>query len=161
MEKDEMLDPSHDYFPEADDPVLDPFKTAFFSMMFAHARFEECVRDLQIAVAGRALRWPAKKRPKEMTKLIRKWLGEIPELGQIENCLCRAVQLCHDRNQLAHGIWWRFDSATSTVTVSTEREDEDHKDFGSAEITRIAEQFKDLEVELWKLKRLIEARKGN
>jgi hypothetical protein len=32
-----MLDPSHDYFPEADDPVLDPFKTAFFSMMFAHA----------------------------------------------------------------------------------------------------------------------------
>jgi hypothetical protein len=155
-----MLDPSHNYFPDANDPALAPFKTAFFSMMFAHAKFEECVRDLQIVVAGRAPRWPAKKRPKEMTKLIRKCLGEIPELSPIASCLCRAVQLCHDRNQLAHGIWWRFDHGTSTITVSTEREDEDHKDFGSLEIMQIAEKFKDIEAELWKLKRQIEATKG-
>jgi hypothetical protein len=36
----QMLDPHHHYFPEADDPAIAPFATAFLRMMFAHAEFE-------------------------------------------------------------------------------------------------------------------------
>jgi hypothetical protein len=54
-----------------------------------------------------------------MTKLIRERLGEIAEIAEIASYLCRAIPLCDARNQLAHGIWWRFVAETGAVAVST------------------------------------------
>jgi hypothetical protein len=125
-------------------------------MMFAHAEFEARSRELQ-RIAGDEPKkpWTARERPKLMRKLIRKRLGDVPELAEITSCLCRAIPLCDDRNRLAHGIWWRFVPETGAITVSTDR-DEEHPEYAPADIDRIAERFKDLEAELWKLQRKIE-----
>jgi hypothetical protein len=42
-----LFDPALTYFPDADDPALLHFCWAFARMMFAHARFEARIRELQ------------------------------------------------------------------------------------------------------------------
>jgi hypothetical protein len=151
-----MLDPHHHYFPEANDPAIAPFATAFLRMMFAHAEFEARSRELQ-RIAGDEPKkpWTARERPKLMRKLIQKRFGQILELADIENCLRQAIPLCDERNRLAHGIWWRFIPKTGAITVRTDRDDE-QPDYAPADIDRIAERLKDLETELWKLQRGVE-----
>jgi hypothetical protein len=150
-----MLDPHHHYFPEADDPAIAPFAAVFLRMMVAHAEFEARSRELQ-RIAGDEPKkpWAAHDRPKRMRKLIRKRFGEIPELAEITKVLCQATPLCDDRNRLAHGIWWRFAPETGVITVATDREE--YPEYAPADIHRIAERFKDLEAELWRLQRRIE-----
>jgi hypothetical protein len=96
-------------------------------------------RELQSILAGGNVPkrpWTARERPKRMTKLIRERLGEIAEIAEIASYLNRAIPLCDARNQLAHGIWWRFVAETGAVTVSTDREADPHLDFAPADIDR-------------------------
>ncbi len=102
------------YFPDADDPALQPFTQAFVRMMFAHAAFERRVSDLMGVITGdlgfgerreNAL-WPADERPKRMKKLIKQHHPSgLPETANIVACLASAISPCWGRNALAHGTW--------------------------------------------------------
>jgi hypothetical protein len=85
--------------------------------------------------------------------------GGVPETADIVTCLKRSIPFCRDRNLLAHGSWWEFNVDTITVRSGTEWPEQDqHRPFTVSEIKGIATSLDDLEVELWKLQRAIQAR---
>jgi len=165
-----MLDGNSIYDPKAED--IRSFAIEFAQMMFAHARFESEVRALQAAVTcvrgfgeNRRNQWGSIERPKLMTKLITKHRGAIPEAKPIEEILEEAIEPCKSRNLLAHGEWWRFDKLTSEVEVRGGTQWEwieggwpEHSVWMIGDIAAITEKFKDLEAELFKLRRAIEQR---
>jgi hypothetical protein len=158
------------YFPDADEPALQPFTQAFVGMMFAHAAFERRVSDLMGVVTGvvgfgelEENQWrSAKDRPKRMKKLIRKYHPEgLPETADIVACLKRSIPFCHDRNLLAHGSWWEFNADTASITVRSgvKRSKQDqHRTFTVTEIQHAATSLDDVEVELWKIQTTMETR---
>jgi hypothetical protein len=159
-----MLNPEYLYFPEADDPLVAPFATAFLRMMFAHAKLERRIRDLQGVIAAdpeygeqRKNQWGARDRPKRMTKLIRDKVGEIAEIETVSDCLRRAIEPSDFRNWLAHGDWWQFVPETRAITVraGTAWNQSPHRDVTAADIDRVANAFDDLEAELWKCEAMI------
>ena len=113
------------YFPEADDPALQPSTQAFVGSMFAHAASERRVSELMDFITcddgfGELLKnqWKADQRPKWIKKLIREYRPDgLPETDAIVACLKRAISFCHDRNLLAHGSWWEFDIDANAITV--------------------------------------------
>jgi hypothetical protein len=88
----------------------------FARMMFIHTSFEREVSALQDAITKddgfgeqRANKWSARERPGRMVKLIEKYRGNaIAETAQINKLLTDAIDLCDQRNFLAHGHWWCF-----------------------------------------------------
>ena len=157
------------YFPDGDEPGLQAFTQAFVRMMFAHSAFEHRVSDLMGVITGVVAfgerperRWSADKRPKLMKKLIDEYHPKgLPETTDIVACLKRSISLCRDRNLLAHGSWWEFNVETDTITVRSGvewPEQDQHRTFTVAEIQDAATSLDDLEVELWKLQRAIDAR---
>ena len=157
------------YFPEADDPALQPFTQAFVHLMFAHAAFERRVSELMDIITGVVRfgerpenQWKADQRPKRMKKLIREYHPDgLPETDAIAACLKRAISFCRDRNLLAHGSWWEFDIDANTITVRSgvARPNEDqHRQYTVADIQAVAASLDDLEVGLWKHQRAIEKR---
>ena len=155
------------YFPDADEPALQPFTKAFVRLMFAHAAFEHRVSDLMDTITGVVgfgeqpkSRWSADNRPKLMKRLINEHHPEgLPETADIVACLRRSIPFCRDRNLLAHGSWWEFNVDTITVRSGVEWPEQDrHRTFTVAEIQDTASLLDDLEVELWKLQSAIEAR---
>jgi hypothetical protein len=109
-------------------------------------------------------RWQADKRPKRMVRLIEEKLGQISETKDIERLLQDALEPSNQRNHLAHGIWWAFDTRTSTIRVrgGTQREGEDQfADYTEERIQAIADEFETLEAELYKLRSAIETRRGD
>jgi len=163
-----MREPHAHYFPEHDAPEMEPFRLAFFHMMFAHAEFERRVSQLRAAIAGDEQladqRLPdAKDRPNEIIKLIgNHHPGGLPQADDIVNCLSRSITLCHDRNLLAHGHWWELTQAGITVRSDRDRADQERfKTFTADEIERIASTLDDLESELYKRQRAIEQARGD
>jgi hypothetical protein len=163
-----LLDPDAIYFPEPG--AIAPLAIAFARMMFAHAHFESEFRSLQAAIVSdptfgeqRRNQWNARRRPDCMAKLIKKHypdgLEEAERIGQV---LIEAIDLCDKRNLLAHGEWWFFHQPTSTITVRSGtqwgEEAPKHVDFTAAGISMIAESFKDLDAQLFHLRRSIEDR---
>jgi hypothetical protein len=158
------------YFPDADEPALQPFSHAFVRLMFAHAAFERRVSDLLAVITGvigfgerqENARWSADKRPKLMKKLINQYHPDgLPETADIVARLKRSISFCRDRNLLAHGSWWEFNVDEGTITVRSGvewRKQDQHQTFTVAKIEDTATSLDDLEVELWKLQRAIEAR---
>ena len=158
------------FFPEPDSPDLEPFTRAFLRMMFAHVEFERRVAELADVITldpgfGETLFWSAKDRPKKFGKLCAenqsKHPGGLPEADAIVRCFEEAFPLCSERNWLAHGVWWRFDANVGLVDVHAVRIRPDEplsREFTAEQIQRVAECFIDVEVELWKLQRAIEAR---
>jgi hypothetical protein len=60
-----------------------------------------------------------------------------------------------------HGVWWRIDPAAGIIDVHTVRVREEEplsRTFTVKRIDQIAESFKDVEVELWKLQRAVRDR---
>jgi hypothetical protein len=159
------MDPGSSYFPEPED--IAPLAIAFAKMMFAHARFENEVRQLQGAITcipdfgEKRNQWTG-KRPERMAKLIGEHLGPIPQTEPIKKILTEAITACDERNLLAHGQWWRFDQGSSTIEVRGGRQQKDgcieRRTWKLADIVAIAEKFKDLNVALFKLRREIEER---
>jgi hypothetical protein len=141
-------------------------------MMFAHVEFERRLADLAGVITldprfgeTKATVWSAKDRPEKFGKLCAdnqgKHPGGLPEADAIVRCLDEAFALCKDRNWLAHGVWWRFDTNAGVVDVHTVRIRDDEppsREFTVEQIQRLAESFKDIETALWKLQSAIEDR---
>ena len=61
------------------------------------------------------------------------------------------------RNDLAHGDWWKFEPESGSISVRRDRdEDERFIEITVAEIEQAVEVFKDVEAELFKIRREIE-----
>jgi hypothetical protein len=160
------------FFPEPNSPELAPFTQAFMHMMFAHVEFERRVAELAEVISldpkfgeTKAIAWSAKERPQKFSKLCAnnqdKHPGGLPEGDAIVRYLDEAFALCKDRNWLTHGVWWRFDTDLGVLDVHTVRVQHNEplsRQFTIEQIQRLAESFKDIEVELWKLQRAIVAR---
>jgi hypothetical protein len=179
-----MLDRDAIYFPKAKD--VPQFAMAFTDMMFAHAEFEEQIRDLQAAIMKTPPKRPhvfarllrllnvdrktggglgnARQRPKRMAKLIKDRPGLVTdqEKNEIVEILKAAIGPCDKRNLLAHGRWWRFDPKTSTIKMWGERKGKRQTvDHTETEILGIADELKGLALELYKVRREIERRRGD
>jgi hypothetical protein len=166
-----ILDPKMHYFPDPDESELVPFAVAFARMMFAHARLEARIREVQGLVAGdpgfgdvKKNQWPADKRASCMTKLIATHLGEIPETKEIADCLAKSSSLSWERNLLAHGEWWAFDPEQQIITVRSGTvwpNEEQHQERAVVDIDRTASELQDIEAELYKLQSRIENQRVN
>ena len=158
-------------FPNYDDPALQPFTQAFVRLMFAHARFEQRVLDLLAAInpdikSDECDRWTARDRPKKTKKLIAECLdkhpGGIPEGEDIVQLLTQAVDLCDERNLLAHGTWWLFDTEAQTIKVRASRNrynEKRHQERRFTDIEQSAIAFKEIEIDLYKIQHKIETRR--
>jgi hypothetical protein len=158
------------YFPDADEPALQPFTQSFVHLMFAHAAFERRVSDLMGIITGvvgfgerPANQWKADQRPKRMKRLIREHRPDgLPETDAIVDYLKRSISYCRDRNLLAHGSWWEFDIDANRITVRSgiaRCGQDQHRVLTLADIQQAAASLDELEVELWKLQSAIEARR--
>jgi hypothetical protein len=155
----------HDHlFPRAEQ--VPHLAVPFLKLMFAHANFEEAFRDMQNVLAEDEMfaeknRWFAKDRPEKMRRLMIEHGCNGDEIATAHRVLTDAFPLCNDRNLLAHGDWWHFDTKTAEITVRGDREragEEQHRCFSAETLTEIAERLDDLEVELWRVKKAIERR---
>jgi hypothetical protein len=156
-------------FPQPED--IPQLTTAFMRMMMAHAAFEREVRTLQSSVTKdpnfgeqRENQWTADKRPRCMVKLIEEKLGQIPETKAIHKLLKDARVPIYERNDLVHGTWWEFEQRTTTIKVrlGSQRKNKDQfAEYTEERILKIADAFKDIEVELYKLRSAIENRRGD
>jgi hypothetical protein len=162
-----MFEDHEHLFPRAENVPY--FAIPFLKLMFAHANFEGVFRDLQNVVANDETfsennRWSAKKRPEKTRQLMVDRGCKDAEVATAHRVLTDALPLCNDRNLLAHGDWWHFDTKTAEITVRGDREragEEQHRCFSAETLTGIAERLDDLEVELWHVKRAIERRTSN
>jgi hypothetical protein len=156
-------------FPDANE--IAPHAIAFARMMFAHAEFERGIRSLVDAInikepgfgERRANQWTASESGTEkIIDLIIKHRGNhLPETEQIKNLLSEAVDLCRQRNFLAHGTWWCFNRRTLTVEVrgGIRREPErppENREYRVSDIEKLADKFKNVEAELYKIRRSFE-----
>jgi hypothetical protein len=157
------------YFPDADEPALQPFAQSFVHPMFAHAAFERRVSDLMGIITGVVgfgerpeNQWKADERPKRMKRLIKEHRPDgLPETDAIVACLERSMSFCRDRNLLTHGSWWELDIDANTITVRSgiARSNRDqHRTLAVADIGHAATSLDELGVELWKLQSAVEAR---
>ena len=163
-----MLDLDVVYEPEAEE--IEAHAIAFAQMMFAHSELERRVGDLQDVIVHQrgfgerpSNQWGARKRPGLMAKLISEHLGDsVPEAAAIKKLLRAAIAPCDQRNLLAHGHWWCFNRMTGQITVRSgalfKGDHPTQVEYTAAHIAAITENFKDLEVELYKLHHDIEER---
>jgi hypothetical protein len=164
------VDPDDIYFPEAED--IGPHAIAFAQLMFAHSEFEREVRSLQGAITNdlsfgerRSNQWRARERPERMAKLITRHLGDdLQGAEPIVKLLSDAIGPCIQRNFLAHGEWWCFNTRTLTITVRSRTRWNDGQpeqvEYTAQEIEALVGEFERLEIELFKLRRRIEARQA-
>jgi hypothetical protein len=149
------------YFPDADEPALQPFTQAFVGMMFAHAAFERRVSELMGLITGIVgfgerpeNQLKAEDRPKRMKRLIREQHPDgLPETKAIVVHLKRSIPFCRDRNLLAHGNWWEFDIDANTITVRSgiaRSGQEQHRPFTLANIQDAAASLDELEAERYR-----------
>ena len=162
------MDPDDIYFPEAAE--IGPHAIAFAQVMFAHSEFEREVRSLQGAITNdpsfgerRNNHWKARERPERMVQLIKTHLGDdLREVKPIVKLLSDAIGPCDQRNFLAHGEWWCFNTRALTITVRSGTRwkggQPEHVEYTAQEIEALVGQFERLEIELFKLRRRIEAR---
>jgi hypothetical protein len=180
-----MLDRDAIHFPKA--KTIPSFATAFMDIMFAHAEFEEGLRELQATIIKTPAKQPhvfarisrfllnfgrktddglgnARKRPKRMLRLIRDRpsLVEDEEAKPVVQILKEAIDPCDQRNLLAHGRWWRFYPKTLTIRIRGERKGESEwADYTDERIDEIGVELRRLALDLDEIKRAIEHRRGD
>jgi hypothetical protein len=91
-----------------------------------------------------------------LAKLISDHLGSIPEADAIRKILKDAIPVYEARNLLAHGHWYSFDPATSTIEARAWDGGAKPRNFTEAEIWFLRDQFKEFLAELHKLRFEIE-----
>jgi hypothetical protein len=149
-----------------------PNALAFARMMFAHAEFERGIRSLIDALKPEEPgfgerpenQWMASASgTAKLIVLIMRHRGcGLPQIEQIRNLLDEAVHLCRERNFLAHGTWWCFNRRTLTVEIRGGLRWErlelppENREYTVADIERLADKFKDIEAELYKIRRSFE-----
>jgi hypothetical protein len=157
-----IFDPNHHYFPEIDDPSIIAFLIPFGRLMFGYANLDREIVDIVRAATGKNdfIRRDASNVSNQVEKFIVKHVGKIAEMKAIKEQLDRSVGLYHLRNDLAHGHWWRFDPINRSIEIRRDRS-RDGEQFvivTRAQIEQAAVQFEDIEVDLFKIRRAIEAR---
>ncbi len=108
-----------------DPEEIEDHAIAFAGMMFAHAALEREISALQDAIAKTpgfseqpGNQSDPRVRPARILKLIETYRGNgFPQTRQIESLLRDAIGPCEERNHLAHGTWWCFNSHTSAIIV--------------------------------------------
>ncbi len=86
----------------------------------------------------------------------------MPQIEQVKNLLTDAVHLCKQRSFLAHGTWWCFNGRGSIIKVrgGIRWEDRDlppqHRDYAVSDIEALSEKFRNVEAELFKIRRSFE-----
>jgi len=157
-------------FPDANE--IAPHALAFARMMFAHAEFERGIRSLVDALKPeepgfgerRENQWTASESgTARFIILIMRHCGcRLPQIEQIRNLLDEAVHLCRERNFLAHGTWWCFNLRTKTVEIRGGLRWErlelppGNREYTVPDIEGLADKFKDIEAELYKIRRSLE-----
>jgi hypothetical protein len=157
-----IFDPDHHYFPEIDDPSIVAFLIPFGRLMFGYANLDREIVNIVHAATGKDcfVRRDASKLSNQVEKFIVKHVGRIEEIEEIKEQLDRSISLYHLRNDLAHGHWWRFDSSNESIEIRRDRsrDDEQFVTVTRAQIEEAADQFEDIEVDLFKIRRAIEDR---
>jgi hypothetical protein len=97
----------------------------------------------------------------DIVQFIVRHAGMIPEIEAIKEQLDRSEQSYDLRNDLAHGHWWRFDPSNGNIEIRRDRRrgGEQFVTVTRALIEQAAEQFKDIEAELFKIRQKLETRK--
>jgi hypothetical protein len=162
---------SHDVaFPDPSE--IAPHAIAFARMMFAHAAFEREVRSLVDAINPKKPgfgerpenQWTASESGTgKIIILIRHHRGSgLPQIVQIKKSSERSYSSCRDRNFLAHGTWCSFNRRTLTVEVrggvrwGQPELPPESRAYTVSEILKLAHKFKNLEAELYKIRRSLE-----
>jgi hypothetical protein len=83
--------------------------------------------------------------------------SDFPRNKEIETLLKDAIDPCEQRDYLAHGLWSRFHSLASSVVVcaTPSEEESTQREYTADDIYNLAKQFKRLESEIHKVRRLI------
>jgi hypothetical protein len=155
-----------------DPSEIAPHTIAFARMMFAHAAFEREVRSLVDAINPKKRgfgerpenQWTASESGTEkIIILIKHHRGSgLPQIVQIKNLLNEAIRPCRDRNFLAHGTWCCFNRRTLTIEVRDGARwgqpelPPENRAYTMSDILKLAHKFKDLEAELYKIRRSLE-----
>ncbi|MFY9952548.1 hypothetical protein [Bradyrhizobium sp.] len=158
-----IFDPNHHYFPEFDEPSMVAFLMPFGRLMFGYANLDREIVDIVSAATGRDdfVRRDASNVSNQVEKFIVKHVGGIAEIEAIKEQLDRSIRLYHLRNDLAHGHWWRFDPSNESIEIRRDRirDGEQFITVTRSQLEEAAEQFEDIEVNLFKIRRAIEARR--
>ena len=129
--------------------------------MFAYANLDREIADIVRAATGKNdfVRRDASKVSNQAENFIVKHDAMIAEMSAIKERLDRSVTLFHLRNDLAHGHWWRFDPNSGSIEIRRDRcrDVEQFVTVTRAQIEEAADRFEDIEVDLFKIRRTIEA----
>lgn len=164
------MDPHDVAFPDPSE--IAPHAIAFARMMFAHAAFEQEVRSLVDAINPKKPgfgdrpenQWtPSEGGTGKIIILITHHCGSgLPQIEQIKNLLNEAIQPCTDRNFLAHGTWYCFNRRSLTIEVrigvrgGQQELTSQNRAYAMSDILKLARKFKDMEAELYKIRRSLE-----
>jgi hypothetical protein len=155
-----------------DPSEIAPHAIAFARMMFAHAVFE---REVRLLVDGINPKKPGfGERPENQWTASESGTGKIiilikhhrgsglPQTEQIKNLLNEAIHPCRDRDFLAHGTWCCFNRRRLTIEVRRGQRwgqpelPPENRAYAVRDILKLARKFKDLQVELDKIRRSLE-----
>jgi hypothetical protein len=153
-----------------DPSEIAPHAVAFARMMFAHAAFEREVRSLVDAINPKKPgfgerpenQWTASETGTgKIIFLIKHHRGSgLPQIVQIKDLLNEAIHPCRDRDFLAHGTWCCFNRRTLTVEVRGGvrwgQLPPENRPYTVSDILKLAGKFKDIEAELYKIRRSLE-----
>jgi hypothetical protein len=132
--------------------------------MFAYAELDRAVVDVVCAAAKITAddkkfirRGSVDDFEREAEKYIDKHGEDVSKIRLMSEQIKCAENAYSLRNDLAHGDWWRFDPESGSISVRRDRdEDEPFREITVAEIERAVGVFKDVEAELFKIRRKIE-----
>jgi hypothetical protein len=154
-------------FPDPNE--IAPHAIAFARMMFAHAALEREVRSLVDAINPKEPgfgerpenQWTASESGTgKITILIKQHRGGgLPETEQIKELLNGAIAPCRDHNLLAHGTWCCFNRRTLAIEVRGKMQwgqSPENRAYTVADILKVARKFKDIEVELYRIRKSLE-----
>ena len=153
-----------------DPSEIAPHAIAFARMMFAHAAFEREIRALVDAINPKKPgfgerpenQWTASETGTgKIIFLIKHHGGSgLPQIVQIKDLLNEAIHPCRDRDFLAYGTWCCFNRRTLTVEVRGGvrwgQLSPENRAYTVSDILKLARQFKDIEAELYKIRRSLE-----
>lgn len=86
----------------------------------------------------------------------------LPRTAQIKNLLNDAIHPCRDRNFLAQGTWCCFNRRSLTIEVcgglrwGQPELPAENRAYTVSDILKLARRFKDIEAELYKIRRSLE-----
>jgi hypothetical protein len=163
------MDPHDVAFPDPSE--IAPHAIAFARMMFAHAALEREVRSLVDAINPKKPgfgerpenQWTASESGTgKIIILIKHHRGNLPQIVQIKDLLNEAIHPCTDRNFLAQGTWSCFNRRNLTVEVRRAMRwgqpelSPESRAYTVSDILKLAHKFKDIEAELYKIRRSLE-----